>query len=402
MKFGKQGICMAVVLAALPSTASSAEAERKAGDDYRAIMTHTKVEECVAPSPPPTLSDSCKIQKIPPESYTRLVIEDLMPPGSLQLTNEDRDAFWRLFSSKDITFQASITATAGRFKEVTPLIYRRYESSRRSGENFSREITLDDRLFPLFLVTGDPGNQIASFVFDAKFDNKSSTDAAEMSIDFLSTALKAVSPTSAVVTTLTSDNAEKVAAKIDEGIGKFFSQSVSEKSRFDIDLYDFKPVTLTVFGAPTEEKSFNPGATIIGKWKISFADARPSIFSSIKCEAEGESKSCPTAQKKAAFDDARLRPNAVLAFPLIDKIGNSGTVLSYLKQQEWWATDLVALSSQNPPQVGAFCRKIRGAIGEIGLSDTDGRIIAYSVSESGSVTDKVKGAMQAEPDCKLL
>lgn len=342
--------------------------------------------------------DSDAGPNIPPESYTRLVIRNELI-ATEALPNATRDWFYRLFSSTDITFQASLTTETGRFKEVTPLIFRRYESARGKGENFTREFTFDDLQFPLFLVTGDPTSQIAKFVLDIKFNKQPTTDAAGLSVDFLSAALKAISPTSAVVTSLTSDSAEKVATKIDEGIGKFFSESASEKSRFDIDLYNLIPKTLIVSAGRTEDTTLNSPKYVIGKWEISFAPARPSIFSSIECD-DATKEACHQDSKKAAFDDAIKRPNAVLAFTLIDKIGNLGTVIGYLKQQDWWASDLVALS-QPKPQYGLFCRKIRGAMAEIGLSDVDGKIIAYSVSQSGNVTDAVKAGMVAAPaDCK--
>lgn len=332
--------------------------------------------------------------KIPPESYTRLVIENELDESEY-LPNARRNEWHRFWSSKDITFQVSLATETGRFKEVTPLILRRYESSRKKGENFVREATFSDRQFPLFLVTGDPASQIAKFTLDVSLNNKPATDAAALSLDFLSNALKAISPTSAVVTSLTSESAGKVASKIDEGIGQFFAVSAIEKSRFDIDLYNGNAVILTVYGGGTEDTSLNP-RYVIGQWQISFARPRPSIFSSVECDTS--TPSCSVTMKTNAYNDAVKRPNAVLSFALIDKIGKSGTVLSYLKQQDWWASDLGALNG-NAADYGLFCRKIRGAMGEIGLSDTDGRIIAYSVSQS-QILNKEKGdKMKASTEC---
>lgn len=364
----------------------------QASDDnnHRRMMTHSTVEVCTGSSP-------CTQSKIPPESYTRLVVKTLLDPESTGLQNNRRGRVRRFLSSLDIVFEASLATETGRFKDVTPLIYRRYESSRKAGENFTRELTFDEQEYPLFLVTGDPTSQIARFTFDARFDRKPSTDAAQLSLGFLSAALKAVSPGSAVVTSLTSESADKVAAKVDESVGKFFAQSVSEKSRFDIDLYDFKPRVITVYGSDQEEDSLNPDL-ILGQWLITFAPARPSIFSSVECVPDQNTGACEASRKSAAFNDAVARPNAVLAFALIDKVGSSGTVLSYLKQQEWWASDLAAL--RTPDQYAAFCRKIRGVMGEIGLSDIDGRIIANSVAQSGAVSTDTKNGLLAAPDCK--
>lgn len=364
-----------------------------ASDDnkHRKMMTHSTVEVCTGSSP-------CTDSKIPPESYTRLVIKTIHDPNGQDLQNNRRGRVRRFLSSLDIIFEASLATETGRFKDVTPLIYRRYESSRKAGENFTRELTFDEQEYPLFLVTGDPTSQIARFTFDARFDRKPSTDAAQLSLGFLSAALKAVSPGSAVVTSLTSESADKVAAKVDESVGKFFAQSVSEKSRFDIDLYDFKPMVVTVYGSTTEDTSFRKPDLILGQWLITFAPARPSIFSSVECVPDQNTGACDAARKSAAFTDAVARPNAVLAFALIDKVGSSGTVLSYLKQQEWWASDLAELPTNN--KHAAFCRKIRGTMGEIGLSDIDGRIIANAVAQSGVVSDGIKAKMLAAPDCK--
>jgi hypothetical protein len=336
-------------------------------------------------------------KKIPPESYTRLVITNMLSAEASDAKNDKRGRVRRLISSKDVIFEVSLTAEAGRYKEITPLMYRRYESGRKNGENFSRELTIDDRFFPLFLVSGDPSHQIARFTLDTRFDFKPSTDTAEFSLGFLSTALKAISPGSSVVTTLTSEASDKVASKVDESIGKFFAKSVKEKLRFDVDLYEYKPIMITIKGATQESDGLEPNR-VIGKWLISFAPARPSIFSSIACEPETSSEACNTESKKAAFDDAKNRPQAVLSFALIDKIGNSGTILSYLKQQAWW-DQLADLKAEG--DYGTFCRRIRGAMAEIGLSDTDGKIIAYAVSQSGSVSQDAKTGMESAGDCKF-
>ncbi|MBA4047113.1 MAG: hypothetical protein C0476_01080 [Sphingomonas sp.] len=317
---------------------------------------------------------------------------------SKYLPNARRNRWHRFWSSKDITFQVSLTTETGRFKEVTPLLLRRYESARKKGENFVREVTFSDRQFPLFLATGDPASQIAKFTLDVSFNNKPATDAGALSLDFLSNALKAISPTSAVVTSLTSESAGKVASKIDEGIGQFFSVSSTEKSRFDIDLYNGHAVILTVFGGRTEDTTLNP-SYIVGQWQISFAPGRPSIFSSELCHDTYSSTPCPPGKKRAAYAEAVQRPNAVLSFALIDKVGKSGTVLSYLKQQDWWASDLGALNQD--ADYDLFCRKIRGAMGEIGLSDTDGRIIAYAVSQSQNLTKEKGDKMKDSTECEM-
>ena len=201
-----------------------------------------------------------------------------------------------------------------------------------------------------------------------------------------------------MLTTLTKESADKVASKVDEQVGKLFGTSVSEGVSFDLDLSKSGEYDIVMYGPrlETDELMEAKGdAPVLGRWKVRMAKPCPSVFATTECTT-------PTCagERAAAYALATQNPATVLKFKLVENVGEVGTIGAYLGQQEWWAEGLQAIGNGSASDYDAFCRRIRSAIAGLGLNDLDGRIVAYSVGQSGLVSTTVKTGMEGASDCK--
>jgi len=345
---------------------------------------------------------------IPADTYTRLQITGDSAKTDRVFPYTKRKFFWRLTVGKRYTTNATLKAKAGRFVATVPLLTMDHESSSKKGESFTRGNARTSFDFPLFLVRGDGAADVGSFDFEVSASDGTTANAASLALNVAERFLKTVAPSSGVLTTLTEDETRDVASALDSAVSQLFSSSVSERQSFDINLKDGHSYTIDIVG-PGTEGSLRNIEKRFGRWNVSFATPRPSIFSDfLICDPSNSKPLCKgkfEPAKQAAIADARSRPMAVLAFKLFEGEQELGTVASYLRQQTWWTDSVTAAQdTKAPAKLPELCRKIRAAIVAIGLNDTDGRIVAQSVVESdmvsGSVRDAVeKASLEISKDC---
>lgn len=321
--------------------------------------------------------------------YTRLVVENALSGGSIEtkkLSYAKRKWYSRLGIAKKYSATVSLKADAARFSATTPLLSREYESSRKKGENFSRSINYDSLDFPLFLVGSDSRNGVGRFKLTVDVSEETDLDIATHSLALVTKALNAVAPTSGVLTSLSEQSSKDVAEALDKAIGSLYATSIKEAVDFDIDLKNGGVYTIEIYG-PRFEVNETYASVLIGKWTIKFADARPSIFSTKRNERE-------------AIAEAQAKYPAILSYELVNKLGEYASIGGYLKQQDWWASDLTKLSDDKTDRA-AFCRKIRSAIATLGLNDLDGRLITQAALHSENVPSDIaaKIDLSAFPDC---
>lgn len=327
-------------------------------------------------------------QPTPAGYYTRLkIVRDVQGTAadSPRIPYAKRDGLRRFFSPNKYSATVTLKTDVAKFSDTTPLITRLYESSRKKGESFSRTIEYDGIGYPLFLVGTDSRNQVARFQLAVDVSKVSTMDSVGYSISLVTKALQIVSPAAGILTTLSEQSTKDAADALDKVIGTFNSTSIREVSEFDFDLTAGNNYTVEIFGPRYEVDESNP-AVSLGKWSIGFAAARPSIFS-VETDAA------------KALPDARSRYHTILAFELLNRLGEYASIASYLKQQDWWATDLTKLESGTAAQ-DSFCRKIRSSIATLGLNELDGRLIAEAVVRSEFVTSKATAAMSKSAECK--
>jgi hypothetical protein len=334
--------------------------------------------------------------KVYVDAYTRLDIQAAMPDGDTKISYRKRKLLWRLAIGQKYTFGTMLKIDAGRFADTVPLFSRDYESSRKVGETFSRSIGFDRMAFPWFLASAGSGSRTTAFTLTANMTETTNSEVSSLALGSLRTALKAVAPSSTVLTTLTKESADKVASKIDEQASKLFGTSVAEEVRFDLDLADNKAYRIELYGPELETDELMERAhPLLGSWVVKMAPPRPSIFFTEPCA----DATC-TAAAKNAYDHATANPAAVLAFKLVEQVGEIGTIRAYLTQQPWWGSALDEFKTIKSTDFGGFCRKIRGAVAELGLNDLDGRIIANAVAKSGLVATPLANSMAGSADCK--
>ena len=339
-------------------------------------------------------------QSIPEDTYTRLQIVAAAP--GLEVTSyATRPLIFRLGIGKKYTFGSMLKAETGFFKDTIPLISREYESSSKAGETFERSISADKFDFPYFLSGMESSSRVGKFTVTANMVETTSSRVSSLALTLMRNSLKAVAPSAGILTTLTKDSTEVIANTIDQQASMLFGTTVGEEISFDLDLSHANSYEVTIYGPEKELNSIKQYAKphIIGKWTISFAPPRPSAFSALTCS----STTLNPCDWRAAYNDAVTRPGSVLAFKLVNRIDDLGTMAAYLLHKEWWTREMVALEAA-PASAGAihaqFCRKIRDTVTELGFNDLDGRIVAAAVSKSGLVSGKVKAGLEAQSDCK--
>lgn len=378
---------MSLAFAMLTVSLSSANAQ----DARTARLTpFSKVDE-----------DTTTGAKIPINTYTRLEVTS-SDRNEQVIDYAKRNLFFRIAIGKTYTSNVILNSEAGQFKATIPLIAREYNSSSKTGEAFVREITYDAFKFPLFLVSSDSRSQVGNFVLSVDMAEANDSNVASLSLDVISKAIEAVAPTSGVVTALTKESTDDVANTLDSVASQMTATSVREKTSFDLKLDQGTRYILSVYG-PTFESDELKRDRLIGQWTIEFAEPRPSIFSDITCTVNRSDK-CASSDpamtpRQEAYDQATANPSNVLAYELVDKVGDLGTIAAYLKQQDWWSESLAALDEESPAYA-RFCRRIRNSIAEIGLNDLDGRIVANAVARSSLVSDAISAGLLNEPDCK--
>ena len=310
-------------------------------------------------------------QSIPDNAYTRLVIE-ADPEALKTLGYGKRSAFWRLAAGKKYSYAAVLKAQTGRFSDTIPIYGRDYESSRKIGESFERKVSGDILAFPYFLVGSEASAGIVSFVFDANMTETTGTEISANTLGVVRNLLKAVAPSSSVVTTLTADSSRSVADKIDGQVNKLFGTSMAEGKTFDLNMRTTNSYRITVY-APYRELNEMEYDRTVGRWTLSVAQPRASMFVESEC-----SSSCDWS---GAFEGATANPSNVLQFKLVDQIGDQGDVAAYLQARDWWTETVSSLEDGNNQEkdFGKFCNKIRDAIQGLGFNFTDGTIVAASV-----------------------
>lgn len=307
------------------------------------------------------------------------------------LSYAKRDLIWRLGIAKKYSFTVTLKADAAKFSATVPLMTREYESSRKKGENFSRAIEYDNLGQPLFLIGSDPKTSVASFKLSVNVSSDTSSDVVARSLALLTRAMKTVSPTSAVLTTLSEDGNKNLAEALDNAIGSIYSTSVKESLDFDISLKAGKKYKVEIFG-PIYEVNETFHSVKLGEWMIAFSPGRPSIFST-------------KTERSQVLTEARGKYANILSFELLNNLGAYGSIASYLKQQDWWAGEMTKLADGNAGTATAnqiaFCRKVRASIATLGLNDIDGRLVAEAVTHSEYVPPATTAGFDSQIDCRV-
>ena len=330
---------------------------------------------------------------------------------------EARDPLSRALWGKEFNFVLTAKLRIpGTLEFTVPLAVIGHQSN-SDGETWLREMSIERRDFPLFLVKKDGRTSNPSISAEVKGSNTYTSRGAAAGISALARVTQLAGAAPSVITQLTKDSTKAAAAQFDLALSNLLASSVTERTNSDRPLANWPAesrqspngleITLKV---PKNGKWDDQDLQLVGQWIISFAEPRPSIFSDWsvcsdkKNIASSDAMRCSTtisdAQKKIS---AEVRPSEILNFDLVNGASQKlGTIRAFLAQQEWFTTAVVAFAGAKAEaddnESNFFCRRVINDIAALDLSDFDARLVLWAVYKSMPVTFPKR--FKSAADCK--
>ncbi len=197
-------------------------------------------------NPPPTVDIQPLIDIRQPEAsrsrsgrsavggYVRFIIERARLRPQEEIIYPSRNWVSRFFVGRNVSraLTARIAVTgANPIASTVTLASTAQNSNRRNGENFSSELTERRLLTPFIRV--DPG---AALTIEVRMlaSQRADADITRNFFSLIERATRLVSPTSSLVTTLTSSRLTDASTFVDNSISQLFSESVTEDARLDV------------------------------------------------------------------------------------------------------------------------------------------------------------------------
>lgn len=324
--------------------------------------------------------------------YYRLDVTPIIPAGHAQIGHLKRKAVKRYLVGANYSFTSILKVKVGIYEESVVLYSRKYLSSRDEGENHDRISLRRGSDYPVFLLRQDANGE-AGLAVSADMQNVQSFSVAGSALEAVSVALKAIAPTSDIVTTLTSSSARSVAQKIDAGAGAFSSSTGNNLERWDLNILRGEKVEIEVFG-PEFEINPNDASYILGKWDVGFVSPFASYFyQDVNCGTEAESEAWSKRGSNVGL----------LSTQLVSNVSEIGTMASYLRQREWWSRLIGQMTSTSgaldPTLASAFCRAIVDSVSDLGFNTVDSYLVADAVGRSSLVSPQIGAAMLQSRAC---
>jgi hypothetical protein len=347
-----------------------------------------------------------------------------------------------------------INVTSGSFTVSDKLLTISHDSTRDLGEVFNRDIRDEAQNYPMFLVRGNNTSDMASITFELQGSDQTESSIAGTAVSAVIAATKFIAAPPALLTTLSAPTNKDVATSIDNTINKLFSMTLDEQQILDQPIRTWQPITLKL-RLPIRQGGWadlkNPpggDGTVkekdlrymdVGTWTVEFEAPHVSAFSTaiVKCPAldakstvsapangsgvsrDQECLSAYDAATVLAQKDVAARQYAdVLTLPLTTGGGVTGTLGSYLKQQDWWTNDVKALDAPSgaaaadakaDQKAGAttsdganqFCRQVRDAMTGIGFNAFDGYVAIEAIEHSTLVTAAESRVLVPSQECTM-
>ncbi len=372
------------------------------------LTPFTTIQTSLNDTAQPTFSDA----------YTRLIITSDNASGITPASTPDKNPSTFAYQSRTIlgrfffgvhySINLSAKVTAGTFAATVPLVTMDHVSNSSVGEQFTRVVYHSAENYPLFLVKRDGTNGIVSIQFTVKATDLYQTNIAGI-LETAQSVAKAVAPQSAVMTTLTQSATKDLANALDKTISQLLATSIDEEQWYDDDIRYWHPLdraaptgVAVTFQIPASEGSWTDTPVLtVGRWSVSFADPRPSIFSDIQICQNGP-RCAPTFAEAAKIAQSEVKPEEVLSYQLVSNAQSLGTVQAYLKQLDWFSAALTKFAKAAPSDddVDDFCRSIKSAIASLNLNAVDAGIVTAAVRNGtpllgGTAVDK----MSKRPAC---
>ncbi|EJL89746.1 hypothetical protein PMI16_01938 [Herbaspirillum sp. CF444] len=259
-------------------------------------------------------------------------------------------------------------------------------TSGSDGQSWTRDVVHNASSFPWFLVKegGVEGTPRVSVEFNASRTVDSGVAGNALQITL--TAIRALAPTSNVVTRLSEGATKDKAQAIDTAVSKLFFRKLSEKHTSDRDFLRWQDgggMAITI-NIPEKEGDWNGNIRPMGVWRIGFDAPRPSVFSDWRyCKKESPTQRCKTDLKVARKAVVQEKDaSKILAFVMLKASSNVTTIRDHLQQQPWYGTALSSLGNDdkaNSQILNGMCQNIvQEMIGQ-SFSALDARLVAWAV-----------------------
>jgi len=334
--------------------------------------------------------------------YTRLVLVGDLPTvisgsGGNQTSEvapyTKRDAVARFLVSKasGISLVAHISVPA-TLKSVTPLVSLS-RLSNSDGEAWTRELVLEKKATPHFLVKDDGSNSSVSVMFEAKASDTFASRGLAVGVGALNKLAVTAGVNPPLITTLNKESVRNLATELDSAISRLLATSITEKVEADRSLIGWgtekgKGLSLS-FRVPKDLEGTDlqeGNLRTVGTWHVYFERPRPSIFVDMVVCPTADGTGClrPGDLETAVGQTANLA--SVLSYP----VGGSGdvqrTVKSHMRQTEWWATTTrewatATTPALRTPVITGFCKQVVSEAAELGFSGVDAKLILAAIIE---------------------
>lgn len=356
-------------------------------------------------------------------AYTRLVIRSEISANAMTsatgvaVQTEGREALgykprpWpaRALMGKEFSANFSAAVKVGAFDQVVPLLTIGHQSN-SSGERWTRQIYHDALNFPLFLVKRDGSASVPQIYFQVKLDKTYASRGAAAALGIAVQVAKALTNPPQVMTRLTSESAKNEARALDSAISQLFSSSITEEHWTDRDLRLWRPAktgasgVIVQFNLPGNEDDYEKPVRV-GRWRITFEEPRPSIFSDWRVCSDGSRMRCePTIERAKNAVVAEVTSGEILNYKLAPTSPDTSSIESYLGSRPWFTTSLIALSRSKGDDLrsalNSFCNNVVNEITRLELSAFDAQAVLWAI-HNGS-PDSIPSLKQAEGCTKAL
>jgi hypothetical protein len=277
---------------------------------------------------------------------------------------------------------------------VIPLAIVGHQSN-SAGETWVRELDMSRADFPLFLFRSD-GTSTPTVTVEVKGSNSISSRGAAAGLSAITSLAKLAGAAPSVITKLTESSTKAASQAVDSAISKLMDSSVTERYVSDRDLLrwvspdaEVKDGLIVEFRLPAKEDDWQSTAGAVGRWAITFARPRPSIFydwsvcPEIASDKQSANRCSGTLEEARAKVASNVSSSDVLHYKLVANANGLGEVDSYVRQQRWFTDAVVDLSKTNPDakQKDRFCQSVVESITGLGLNEFDGLLVLRAINE---------------------
>lgn len=299
-----------------------------------------------------------------------------------KLEYKGSDWYTRMFMGKRFDVNLSLKVSIGNYESTVPLMTASHQST-RNGEFWARSLSRTLLNFPLFLVRPDGEASVPSFRVKMAGTKEYDSNLAAKALDLVVNSVQILSPEAGVLTRLTAQASRDKSQAIDSAINRLFANGISEEQVVHRDLRRWreKGGIQVTFNMPSEE-NWNNSEGIVGTWRITFEEPRPSIFGDWLICGEATGPRCALNNTLALKEvHKELSASQVLSYPIVNSSDGLGSISAYLLKQPWYAKAMSEFSNDRKKDLAladSMCMEIQNTIIALGLNGNDANIVTWA------------------------